>query len=166
MSFPILAVHRGPSKSPMVFSDAAPHLRCHAQQDEVSSLLLCARVPGSNSRSIPSEQCKTFIPVVSLRRPTSLSSWCSAWRFDMGLKLDSEAIIVSRYCGVPSSSTVPMTPRPSLARPGTMLLLDPVSIPSWRLPDFAGKVRCRPLVPARPIRAARPPPHQLAPDFN
>jgi hypothetical protein len=52
----------------------------------------------------------TFIPIVSLRRPTSLLSWCSAWRFDMGLMLDSKGIIVSRYFGVPSCSTVPMTP--------------------------------------------------------
>jgi hypothetical protein len=79
---------------------------------------------GSSSRSIPSKQCTAFIPVASirppcclparpwksLRRPTSLPPWCSAWWFDMGLMLDSEGIIVSRYCGVPSCSTVPMTP--------------------------------------------------------
>jgi hypothetical protein len=68
-------------------------------------------------------------------------------------------------------------------------LLDPVSNPPWRLPDFAGEVRRGPLVPARSIRAlaphpsgfgvfvfivessnpsspARPSPYQLAPDFN
>jgi hypothetical protein len=76
-----------------------------------------------------------------------------------------------------------------LIRHGTTPLLDPVSNPPWRLPDFAGEVRRGPLVPARPIRAlsphpsgfgvfaftvessnpsspARPPPYQLAPDFN
>jgi hypothetical protein len=76
-----------------------------------------------------------------------------------------------------------------LIRHGTTPLLDPVSNLSWRLPDFAGEVRRGHLVPARPIRTlashpsgfgvfaftvessnpsspARPPPYQLAPDFN
>jgi hypothetical protein len=35
--------------------------------------------PGSSSCLFPSEQCTTFISVVSLRRPTSLSPWCSTW---------------------------------------------------------------------------------------
>ena len=38
-------------------------------------------------------------------------------------------------------------------RYSTTPLLDLVSNPPWRLPDFTGEVHRRPLVPARPIRA-------------
>ncbi|NP_001141921.1 uncharacterized protein LOC100274070 [Zea mays] len=139
-------------------ADAAPSVRARRAHGRSSSLRrvrsVILAVTSRREVSLHASSSRAESSPMLMRLYSNLSATASPWSM-----LQPTVKIV----GVAQLANRILAGRRFLFRHSTTpLLLDPVSNPPWRLPDFAGEVCRRPLVPARPIRALAPHPSSFA----
>jgi hypothetical protein len=138
-------------------ADAAPSVRArHAHGRSFSLRRVCSVILAVTSRrevSLYASSSHAESSPMLMHLCSNLSAAASPWSMlQPAVKIVGVAQLANRI----------LAGRRFPIRHSTTPLLDPVSNPPWRLPDFTGEVRHRPLVPARPIHALAPHPSSFA----